>query len=848
MHDRHIRGILSIILFGISSSLAAMAPPPATGQSIPYEQEKALWEDHFKRIPDLNVKGSGWKPFNRWVWFTGRRVDPGLGTIAEGARWRAFQEQQEILRQERADGRPTAVWTNLGPINIAGRCTPIAIDPVDHNRMFVGSASGGLWLTTNAGASWEPVDDNLPTLAVGAILFDENDPTTIYVGTGEGNFSGDAVFGVGVLRSTDGGLTWEVYGTGLDWQIGDGKCVNKLEMDPSSGILVAATTSGIFRLENGTWTQTLSGTATGLLRHPTEAGTFYCVLGQTWGGPANGFYRSTDDGLTWTRLTNGWPVSHGRCDISLCRAQPNTIVAGIASTGGALLGIYKSTDGGDTWALAYNTENHYSTQGWYDLVIAIDPTDPNKVYSGGIEIWASTDGGSTFLKRTHWDYAPGHPQYVHADQHGWAFHPDDPNHVYACCDGGVFESTDAGYNWIEITTGMTSMQFYDIDTAQIDLATALGGTQDNGSNLYSGTSTWERVLGGDGFHCSVDYTKPDTIYTEYQFGDHYRSFNRGRTQARIMLGINENGAWDTPFQIDYADTRIAYTAHSKIYKTSNRGTSWTAKTSNLTGLGVTIAQSPSDVNVLYCGYSAARNIHRSTDRGETWTRLTTTGLPTRAITRLKVHPTNPSIVYATYSGFAANNVLKSTDGGITWNPIGGNLPALPVNAIAIDPEDASVIYVGTDLGIWRTEDGGGSWIPYGVGLPNAVIGDLKIMENERILRAGTYGRGLWEAPLTAGSSSVQESPTPARRLAVLDVFPNPLKSGEVAVRFTLAQPGRVRLQIFDPSGRLVETPLDRDLPAGTHRLHWPSRVPSGAYFVRVHQRHEVSTGKLIVQR
>lgn len=834
----------------IAVGLGGLAPQEAVGQVLSLQDEKALWQDHFKSI-DTTVKGSGWKPFSRWLWFYGQRVDAVTGTIPAGSRWNAYIEQQKLSERARQNQglNPTAVWTSLGPVNIAGRCTPIAIDPLDHNHLLVGSASGGLWTSADAGASWEPVDDNLPTLAVGAILFDENDPNIVYIGTGEGNFSADAVFGVGVLRSTDGGLTWSPYGTGLDWQIGDGKCVEKLAMDPSTGAIIAATTAGIYRLDGGVWTQTLAGTATGLLRHPTDTSLFYAALGRTSGGATNGFYKSTDDGLTWTEITAGWPTTHGRCDIAQCTSQPNILYAGISNTGGALLGIYKTTDGGDNWVLAYNTDNHYSSQGWYDLVIAVDPSNPDKVYSGGVDLWLSTDGAATFTHQTRWDLPPGDPQYVHADQHGWAFHPDDPNHVYACCDGGVFQSFDSGVNWEEITTGMTTMQFYDIDVAQNDVGLSMGGTQDNGTNVTSGTTTWMRSLGGDGFHCNIDYTKPDTMYMEYYNGNHYRSYNRGVTIGRIMGGIGEGGAWDTPVHLDYTNTAILYTAHNKIYKTTNRGGLWTAKTGTLPGQGTTIAQSASNPNVLYAGYSAVRNIHRSTDRGETWAPVTATGLPNRSITRIKVHPTDPNTLFSSYSGFSTNNVWKSTDAGATWTSIGGNLPALPVSALAVDPQDPNVIYAGTDLGVWRTEDGGLNWLPYGVGLPNAVIGDLKIVENQRLLRAGTYGRGLWETTLTAGgASSVQESETPAPGVSVVNVFPNPLRIDQATVRFTLPTAGRVRVQLFDASGRLIETPLDRDLGPGTHRVEWPSRAPSGVYFVKVHQGKQTSSSKLIIER
>jgi photosystem II stability/assembly factor-like uncharacterized protein len=843
---RPLSGILAFLLAVIA--LVWSQPARAADRPMSFFQEKAMWEEHFRQIPDIHAKGSGWKPYSRWLWFYGARVAED-GYVPVGARWNAYLAQQELIRENRDMLRTEAVWTNLGPINIAGRCQAIAFDPSNPSRMFVGSASGGLFESLDAGASWAPVDDNLPTLAVGAIAWDPNDANIVYMGTGEGNNNADAVFGVGVLRSTDGGLTWSPFGTGMEWQIGDGRAVNKLVINPVNGTIIAGTTVGIMRYAAGAWTQVLAGVGTGLLHHPTSPDVWYCALGRNSPSGANGVYQSTDDGLTWTKQTNGFPINHARLDIAICRDQPNVLYAGISNTNGTMLGIYKTTDGGTSWTLAYNTSNHYASQGWYDLIIGVDPTNPNKVYSGGLDLWTSVDGGTTFTRRTHWDFPPGHPQYVHADQHGFVFHPNDPAHVYAACDGGLFQSTDSGVNWQEISTGLTTMQFYDIDIAQTNLTTAAGGTQDNGSNVYSGTTTWSRALGGDGFHCNIDYAKPDTMYMEVYYGDHWRTYNGGASIGRINSGIGENGAWDTPVHIDYGNTAILYTAHRIIYKSTNRGSQWVGKTAALPGSGLTIAQSPSDFNYLYCGYSAPRNIHRSTDRGETWTPVSATGLPSRGITRLRVHPAIPTTVYATYSGFFTPNVWMSTDAGDTWSAIGGNLPALPVSAIEIDPLDPNVIYVGTDLGVWRTEDGGLLWLPYGQGLPNVVVADLRIQKAQRILAAGTYGRGLWEVPLqAAGASSVQESETAGSRVEILNVFPNPLASQDASVRFTLPREGRVRVQLFDASGRLIESPLDRDLPAGTHRVEWPTRASNGVYFVKIRQGMNVSSSKLTIRR
>ena len=382
------------ILFLVGFFLFLLLTVKALAADFPsFNEEKILWEDHFSRVSDVTVKGSGFKPYNRWAWFYGQRIDES-GFVPQGVRWQAYLEMQRMIAENGTQTGP--VWTHLGPANIAGRCQPIAIDPQDHNRILLGSASGGLWQSLNAGASWEPVDDQLPSLAVGVILFDENNPNVVYIGTGEGNNSADAVFGVGVMISHDGGLSWEILGSGLDWSIGDGKAVNALSMNSADGVLLAATTAGIYRFENDVWSQTLVGKATALVRHPSSTNIFYCALGYPFGNAANGVYKSIDSGQTWVELVNGFPVTHGRVGLAICESVPQILYAGVSKTDGTTLGICKTTDGGDSWNLVYNSGNHYGLQGFYNLVIAVDPANPNLVYSGGIDVWRSLNGGISF--------------------------------------------------------------------------------------------------------------------------------------------------------------------------------------------------------------------------------------------------------------------------------------------------------------------------------------------------------------------------------------------------------------------------------------------------------------------
>ena len=461
--------------------------------------------------------GSGEKPFRRLEWYLEPRLQQD-GSYPVGARWNAFLEVRANRSLMKANAMMTANWTVIGPNNFAGRMLDLAFDPNNANVIWAGAASGGIWHSANGGSTWTPMDDQLPMLAIGCIATHPTNSNIVYIGTGEGSFNIDAVEGVGVLKSTDGGTTWTQ--TGLSFLLSQGEAVNEMVIDPSNpNVLIAATRDGIYRTADAgtTWTRTL-GTSSGwdgkeVVMDPTNSNIVYVALGYPWGNANNGIYKSTDNGVTWTILTTGLPASTslGRISLTISASSPNTLYAGIANTigsGSSLLGIYRTTDGGSNWTLQSNSPNQYNGQGWYNNVIAVDPANASIVYSGGTNIYKSTDAGVTWATITNG---------IHVDFHAIAFNGGT---LYAGCDGGLYKSTTGGSSWTSINSGLTTFQFYKMGSDFNNTNRAMGGTQDNGTKEYSGTTTWTTRLGGDGGEVVFDYSNSNIIYGEYQNGSH----------------------------------------------------------------------------------------------------------------------------------------------------------------------------------------------------------------------------------------------------------------------------------------------------------------------------------------
>lgn len=696
-------------------------------------------------------KGRGFKQFKRWEYF----VEPRLGADGKlhrpDATWKAFQELRSRYGQLNASSRAGA-WTPLGPyswVNSSynpgmGRVNVIEEDPNDPNTIFVGAPAGGLWRSTDNGSTWSGLTDNLPTLGVSGIVIDPNNSQLMYISTGDGD--GADTYSNGVLKSTDGGITWN--STGLNWQTSQSRTTRRLLMDPNnSSVLFCAASNGLFRTADAgaTWTQIMSGSMRDVEFHPNDPNVVYTCTDE--------FYRSTDGGLTFSKVTSGLPsaANVNRMSVAVSPATPNTVYAlcGKSSDGG-FEGLYRSTDSGISWTQMSSTPNIFGYdaggndsggQSSYDMALEADETTPGLIYSGGINVWKSTNGGSSWINCTVWTY-PNSTGYTHADIH--ALHMVG-GRLYCGSDGGIFRSFDQADNWTDLSDGLQITQFYRLGLSNADPNVIAAGSQDNGSWAL-GSGTWLHTFGADGMEAAVDPVEPNIMYFSFQNGGLRRSFDSGNSTSSIKSGISESGAWVTPYQINPQNRAGLFSAFSEVYKSTNRGSSWTA-ISNFPGSSTLrhLTVAPSDSSTIYCGNSSSFWV--TTDGGANWTDILP-GLPSNTVTYTAVHPSDPNTIYVTLSGSSnGEKVYVSTDAGSTWQNISGNLPNVPANCIVFEAGSSGGLYVGMDIGIFYTDSTLSAWQPFYSNLPNVIVSELEIHYPTSKIRAATYGRGMWESPL-----------------------------------------------------------------------------------------------------
>ncbi len=667
-------------------------------------------------------------------------------------------------------------WRGLGPAPIAdrdaGRLSTIAIDPRDPDVIYIGAAQGGVWKTVDGGQSWQPLTDDQCSLAMGSLLLDPVNPDIVYAGTGELHFSGDSYYGCGILRSTDGGQTWERLGASVFDTNTGGARISKILLDPGTAgstttvRLFAATSFGFFRSVDGgtTWTATLQGAVTDLIMDPGNANLLYAAVGFPQTQVENGIYRSTDGGVTWTRLGGGLPTQDvGRIALALAPSNPQILFAAVqdgfnnGGSDGQLLGIWKSTNGGTAWTKLAATNASCGFQCWYDLVIAVHPTNPDLVYFGGVDFYRSFDGGQTFA-----NIRSG----MHVDQHAIAFHPTNPDILFVGNDGGIFRSNSGGIGWTTLNTNLAITQFYaGVSLHPTNPDVIMGGTQDNGTLEYTGIPNWLQVLGGDGGFTAIDPLAPGTVYAEFQWqsgssfsGPRRRTQGQGFFQLKTVgIDVNDRALFIPPLVMDPADPNVLYFGTYRLYRTANRADQWSAISPDLTNGGAisAIAPAPSSPQTVYVGTSDGR-LQVTTNGGGNWA-LRNSGLPDRYVTDIAVDAFDAQRAIATVSGFGSGHVFRTTNGGAQWTDISANLPDVPVNAVFAHPSFAGDIYVGTDLGVFRSRDDGASWQPFNDGFPNVAVFDLAYNDGTGQLIAATHGRGIF-AIQPSSISSVAVSP------------------------------------------------------------------------------------------
>lgn len=711
-----------------------------------------------------------------------------------------------------------ARWNWLGPGNIGGRTRTLVIDPKQTDTMYTGGVSGGVWKTTNGGGAWRPTGDTLANIAINSLTMDPRDNTRLYAGTGEGYFretvrgTGLPLRGGGIFVSSDAGESWSILES---TRTGDFHFVNDLVVSAvDTNRIYAATRTGVFRSSDRgqSWTHVLKVTASGgcldLAARPGAAADYLYVSCGTLGQAT--VYRNTDAaaGDTWAAVLS--EPNMGRTSLAVAPSNPDVIYALAASNESVpagvnqgLLAVFRSNGAGaaGTWkAVVRNTatdrlstllltnpvaaaeadckfsnSNKFITMGWYCNTIAVDPTNPDRVWAGGVDLFRSDDGGATWGPASYWWASKTKASYLHADQHAMVFHPNydgkTNNALFAANDGGIFRTDEAtdevlqGIStlcnpdngkiaWHHVSGNLGITQFYHGGVFPTGVE-YIAGAQDNGTLLGRddrGVNGWSPIAGGDGSYVAINPVTPSTFYVSSQVANILKTDNGGKTFKAAKNGLSGLFLFITPLMMDLGTPHILWTGGTKMWRTDNAGDNWTAASTELGG-GAVSAIAVAGSRVL-AGTSEGF-IYRNDDARVANATTVWNGVQLRSgfISSITHDPANVNVVYATFAGFGGAHVWKSTDGGLSWASLDGEgdgqIPDIPVHSLVVDPLLPSRLFIGTDLGVMVSVDGGAHWMTEVDGMPNVVTEWVTISQSPegRALYAFTHGRGVWRAKL-----------------------------------------------------------------------------------------------------
>ena len=703
-------------------------------------------------------RGKGVKPFERWRAFMAPRVDAQGMRPTNARTLRALQDaQSDALAESAMRSLSDPSWEYAGPtgptgLGGSGRLNRVVPRPGVPDEWWACAPAGGLWRTTNGGATWaEQGNGQLNSIGVSDIAFHPDEPNRLWIATGDGDF-GDTR-SIGVWTSDDGGASWSA--TALDWAHYMGRTMTRILVHPEQpDTLWTASSLGIYRSANGgaSWTRTLAGDYASLEVDPSNpehllAGAFGNVVAQSF-----------DGGVTWsTDFLGETTYGLSRIALAFSPTAPDTVyaLAGKVSNQG-FAGLWRSTDGGTTWTprlldgegpnlMGWTVGgSDAGGQAWYDLCLAVDPADPDVLFAGGVNLWTSEDGGAQWSCAAHW-YAGGDLPYVHADQHGVAFLPD--GRLLIGNDGGVFTMDPESNEAVDHSAGLAIAQTYRIDMDPLAMDRLIAGTQDNGTFLKH-DGQWEHVLGGDGFDCAFHGEVEDIVYASLYYGQVFRSDDGGNAfveiAGNVASGVDAQGAWLTPWAVSRFNSDWVYIAKDKVYRSTDRGQQWTALGDIPGGECTALGLCPGDVARIYVAKEF--RLYRSTD-GQTFDEL---DLPNGFswIQDIEVDPTDPDHLWLTLSNYNDDTkVIESVDGGNTWTNLSDGLPPAPVNCIAPDVDGNGLHFVGTDVGVYRFDPVDGAWSRHSAGLPNVVVRDLVVHAPSGRLGAATYGRGIYTLEL-----------------------------------------------------------------------------------------------------
>jgi photosystem II stability/assembly factor-like uncharacterized protein len=727
-------------------------------------------------------------------------------------------------------------WQWIGPKNVSGRSIDVAVvAPRGKNyTIYVATATGGLWKTDNEATTWTPIFDQGPSTTIGDVTIAPSDPNIVWIGTGEANIFRSSQAGIGVYKSLDAGKTWQHMG------LADTYTIPRIVIHPTDPDIVYVAASGhewttnaargVYKTVDGgkNWQKVLFvDDATGaidLVMDPTNPNMLYAATWQRtrlkWNDPRNfdgysgsGIYKTADAGKTWKPINTGLPPARyrGRIGLDACLTKPNVLYAfvdnyevsrepteeerndpyGLPSSGfikGAT--VYRSDDRGETWMQVSGLtpdqkqfmERHSNTYGWVFGQIRVDPNDPDTIYTMGIGLNLSTDGGKTFRRLD----TPG------GDHHGLWIDPANSSYLVNVYDQGFSISYDKGQNWTNSRLNLPVCQFFNIAYDMDTPFHVFGSMQDHGSfratvNLGEGRDRipavdFEEAPGGEGSSHAIDPTNPDIVYSSGFYGTVTRSdlSKSGSERSKSLLPARFpdeprlRGEWVAPTILSPHNPSIVFHGMQYLLMSRDRGDTWETISPDLTyntksEMGdipyhtiFTISESPLRAGLIYVGTDDGK-VHVTRDWGRTWSEIVA-GLPYQKwVSRIVASAYDLGTVYMTQNGKRDDDftpyVWKSTDFGRNWRSIAGNIPMGPVNVIREDPVDRNILYVGTDTGVYVTTDGAKSWTVLGGNLPATYVLDLIVHPRDNTVVIATHGRGMW----ALDANTVNKKPERGRR-------------------------------------------------------------------------------------
>ena len=705
----------------------------------------AAWEQDMEdlrqgRISEITKgKYPGIKQFMRMAEWYEPRVKESNGDLQ-------VMGQKDVEARLSAMNSPEAVnaanWTLLGPASIPtntgnGRVNNIRIDPTNPNILYACTPASQLFKSSDAGVTWASISNGIPAIGVTDLAIDPTNTNILYALTGDGDQAIYHPYSAGLYKSTNGGASWNP--TGLTYVQGNYVGLTCIIIHPTSpNTILVGGTNGIRRSTDGgaTFTQTSTQSTQNLVFKSGDPNIVFA------GSKYNGvLLRSVDNGTTWTQITAGLPVAGAAVKfvVDVSPVNTNYVYAMATNSSHDMQGFYRSTDGGLTFTLMATTPNIGGGQGWYDFAVCADPVNADIVYGCGVDVFKSINGGATWTNLT--NVYTGGTTGVHPDMHDLTF---SGSTLYLANDGGIYRTTNAGVNWTNISSNLTISQPYAIGLSATNPNTIIMGTQDNGTILTNNLTTWRLTRGGDGMIGFIDRTNNNNMYSSYQNGGLGRSTNGGASWSNALTGITGTGYWVTPYMQDPVSPATIYCGTNAVFKSTNGAANW-APISPSFGSVRWLDVDRNNTQIIYAMTNAT--IQKTTNGGATWAPAAT-GIPT-GVTLLHIHidVNNSNILYLSAGSWYGNNLYRSTDAGASWSNWGTGLPGVPANTVLTVKGSPGEVYCGTDIGVYYRNTAAAGWTSFNTNLPPVPVRDLEIFYPTGALRAGTFGRGVWETQL-----------------------------------------------------------------------------------------------------